>query len=201
MFIHTCKLAHIPYHLSYRKLTVDRVTRHALERATGLPATTGELGKTKTEAHHSSRLAPHLKNTSEETPKRRVERSSGGLAREYRQKNCWGMLASLDIYGCDRAHISQPKLIRELIIKLCERISMKRYGEPLIKRFGEGELEGYSALQFIHTSSITMHFDELQSRAFIEIFSCKFFDPKKAETFCRQFLKAQKSKLKHFFRY
>ena len=78
---------------------------------------------------------------------------------------------------------------------------MKRYGPPLIKRFGAGALEGYSALQFIHTSSVTIHFDETANRAFIEIFSCKFFDPKKAELFCKTFLQAKKSKAKSFLRY
>ena len=111
------------------------------------------------------------------------------------------MLASLDIYGCAPSHISQPKKIREFIVKLCAHIDMKRYGPPMIKRFGEGDLEGYSALQFIHTSSVTMHFDELKNRAFIEIFSCKFFDPVKAEQFCKSFLRAKNSKLRHFLRY
>ena len=123
------------------------------------------------------------------------------LAGKYRRLKCWGMLASLDIYGCAPSRIRDPKKIREFIFGLCAHIDMKRYGEPMIKRFGEGELEGYSALQFIHTSSITVHFDETRNRAFIEIFSCKFFDPKKAEQFCKSFLKAKKSKLKHFFRY
>jgi len=78
---------------------------------------------------------------------------------------------------------------------------MTRYGKAMIKRFGEGTLEGYSALQFIETSSVTMHFDEVKNRAFIEIFSCKFFNPKRAEVFCRKFLQAKRSRLKHFLRY
>ena len=59
------------------------------------------------------------------------------------------MLASLDLHGCDRHIISTPKEIEKFIILLCKEIKMKRYGRAMIKRFGEGELEGYSALQFI----------------------------------------------------
>lgn len=111
------------------------------------------------------------------------------------------MLASLDFSGCDPDAIRSPAIIGRFIVTLCDHIGMKRYGKPLIKRFGEGDLEGYSAMQFIHTSSVTMHFDEIKNRAFIEIFSCKFFDPQKAEAFCKTFLKANKSKLRHFLRY
>lgn len=77
---------------------------------------------------------------------------------------------------------------------------MKRFGEPMIKKFGAGDLLGYSALQFIETSSITLHFDETENRAFIEIFSCKFFDPEKAKIFCHKFLEAKKSKIRHYLR-
>lgn len=78
---------------------------------------------------------------------------------------------------------------------------MKRFGEPMIKKFGAGDLLGYSALQFIETSSITLHFDETENRAFIEVFSCKFFDPDMAAEFCRKFLGAKKSKLRYYLRY
>lgn len=78
---------------------------------------------------------------------------------------------------------------------------MKRFGEPMIQKFGEGELLGYSALQFIETSSITIHFDEVKNRAFIEIFSCKFFDPPKAANFCGSFFKAGRINCRYFLRY
>ena len=43
-------------------------------------------------------------------------------------------------------------------------------------RFGDGELEGWSALQFIETSSITLHADEVSGRCFVDVFSCRPFD-------------------------
>ncbi len=110
------------------------------------------------------------------------------------------MVASVDVSGCKRELISNPEPIREFIIALCEEIKMKRHGEAMIERFAEGALEGYSALQFIETSSITMHFDEGENRAFIDIFSCKYFDPKQAERFCKTYLGGTNSKLIHFFR-
>jgi S-adenosylmethionine decarboxylase len=34
-----------------------------------------------------------------------------------------------------------------------------------------------SAMQFIETSSITLHADEVLGRCFVDIFSCRSFDP------------------------
>ena len=42
------------------------------------------------------------------------------------------------------------------------------------------ELEGWSALQFIETSSITVHADEVFGRCFVDVFSCRPFDPELA---------------------
>lgn len=123
------------------------------------------------------------------------------LKQKYEKLNCWGLLASVDLYDCNPKYIRQPKKIKELIIGLCSAIKMKRYGGLLIKKFGQGSLLGYSAMQFIETSSITIHFDEPENRAFIDIFSCKFFDPFAAAEFCKKFLEAKKSKLRYHLRY
>lgn len=111
------------------------------------------------------------------------------------------MVASIDLYDCHPQHIKTPEKIRALIEGLCVAIKMKRYGEPLIARFAEGDLEGYSAMQFIETSSITLHFDETKNRAFIDVFSCKFFEPTVAEQFCRDFLEAKDSKANYYLRH
>lgn len=123
------------------------------------------------------------------------------LQKKYNDLKCWGLLASLDLHACRPEYIRQPKKIREFVVKLCDSIGMKRYGPTMIKRFGEGELEGYSALQFIETSSVTIHFDETKDRTFVEIFSCKYFDPKVVRRFCQEFLESRRSKLRYFFRY
>ena len=122
------------------------------------------------------------------------------LEQEYAEQKCWGMVASVDVYDCDRGLISSADPIRNFIVDLCKAIDMKRHGAPMIDRFAEGDLEGFSAIQFIETSSVTMHFDEGQNRAFVDIFSCKFFDPERAETFCREYLKGSRSKMIHYFR-
>ena len=54
---------------------------------------------------------------------------------------------------------------------------MRARGPLALERFGDGELEGWSALQFIETSSITVHADEVGDRCFVDIFSSQAFDP------------------------
>ncbi len=112
----------------------------------------------------------------------------------------WGKIALVDLHKCNENYIKDEKKIKEFIIELCEKINMKRYGEPRIKRFGDGPLEGYSAFQFIETSSVTIHFDEIESRAFIDVFSCKDFDENIVEEFSKEFFEATNSKMKYFIR-
>ena len=104
----------------------------------------------------------------------------------------WGKLATIDLQGCNE-YIKQPKRIKDFVEKLCSEINMNRHGPTYIDRFGYGDLEGYSFMQFIETSSITGHFDEQKGSsnlAFIDIFSCKDFDEQKAAKFCKNYFKS-----------
>ena len=112
----------------------------------------------------------------------------------------WGKIALVDLYNCDKDYIKNENKIEEYLVELCKKIKMKRFGNPKIKRFGDGNLEGYSAFQFIETSSITAHFDETKNRAFIDVFSCKDFDENVVEKFSKNFFKASDSKIKCFLR-
>ena len=67
----------------------------------------------------------------------------------------WGLLAAIDLHGCDRDLLEDPELIRRFVTTLVDAIEMRAHGPALLERFGDGELEGWSAMQFIETSSIT----------------------------------------------
>ena len=112
----------------------------------------------------------------------------------------WGQLLSVDLEGCNNNLINNKKKLREFCKGICDEIGMVAFGKPIIKRFGEGDLEGYSMMQFIMTSSITAHMDETGNRGFIDIFSCKHFDAKKAGNFCKTFFQARKMKFKNLYR-
>jgi hypothetical protein len=89
----------------------------------------------------------------------------------------WGMLAAIDVHGGDRALLADPDSIRRFVPTLVAAIGMRAHGPLMIERFGDDELEGWSALQFIETSSISVHADEVFGRCFIDVFSCRAFDP------------------------
>jgi len=89
----------------------------------------------------------------------------------------WGHLAALDLHGCDPARLADPDAIRCCVATVIDAIGMRAHGPLMLERFGDGELEGWSALQFIETSSITVHADEVGGRCFVDVFSCRPFDP------------------------
>jgi len=104
----------------------------------------------------------------------------------------WGLLTSLDIYGCNPATIRSAEKIRRYVIELCDLIDMKRFGDCQIVNFGEDErVAGYSMVQLIETSIISGHFANLSNSAYIDIFSCKLYEPEKVASFSKGFFEAE----------
>lgn len=108
----------------------------------------------------------------------------------------YGSELILDIHGCDPKTIRSSKKLRQFVKLLCKKIKMKRYGKTRVEHFGhkKPETSGYSIFQFIETSSITGHLSELWNSAYLNIFSCKEFDPKKVKSFAKEFFKAKRVK-------
>ena len=92
----------------------------------------------------------------------------------------WGMLAAIDLHGCEFGPLADPDNIRAFVPAVIEAIGMQAHGPLRLERFGDGDLEGWSAMQFIETSSITIHADEVSGRCFVDVFSCRLFDPEHA---------------------
>jgi S-adenosylmethionine/arginine decarboxylase-like enzyme len=92
----------------------------------------------------------------------------------------WGMLATIDLHDCDRRRVQDPSCICAFVPTVIDAIGMRAHGPLRPERFGDDDLEGWSAMQFIETSSITIHADERWCRCFVDIFSCRPFDPQLA---------------------
>ena len=110
------------------------------------------------------------------------------ISKQFSDEKHWGLITMITVHGCNHDHITDGSFIHDFMCDLVDYIDMERFGEPYIARFGEGDLIGYSAIQLIHTSSITMHFSEIDNRAFIDIFSCKGYEPHEAAQFCEDYL-------------
>ena len=106
----------------------------------------------------------------------------------------YGWELTLNLYGCNLKVISSKKKIQEYTDKLCRLIKMEKFGKTLIPYFGHKKphTQGYSLVQLIETSSIVSHFSESKKSAYINIFSCRAYDYKKAKKFTAEFFEAKK---------
>ncbi len=110
--------------------------------------------------------------------------------KEYEEKQAWGILTSLDIHNCDPKIIRDAKSIKKFVIELCKLIDMKRFGEPIIIDFGLDErVTGFSMTQLIETSLISAHFANQTNNVYLDIFSCKYYDPVTAAEFAKNYFK------------
>ncbi len=110
---------------------------------------------------------------------------------QFIEKNAWGLYCSLDLYNCNANYIRDKQKIEQYIIQLCDIIDMKRFGDPIIIHFGEDEkVAGFSMVQLIETSLISGHFANQTNNAYIDIFSCKFYDIQKVIAFTTEFFQS-----------
>lgn len=118
------------------------------------------------------------------------------IARRMRMYQAWGKSVAIDLYDCPHERVSNKQVLVDYIQEVLKVIKMKGHGPTYVDRFGDPELhlEGFSAMQFIETSSITVHLDEIANRAFIDIFSCQDFDARGAAEFTKDYFKAEKMK-------
>ncbi|OGY35226.1 MAG: hypothetical protein A3D99_00965 [Candidatus Andersenbacteria bacterium RIFCSPHIGHO2_12_FULL_45_11] len=109
----------------------------------------------------------------------------------------WGKSAHIDLTDCEHDRLTSAPMLEAFIKELIKKIDMVAHGPCYIDRFGslESNLEGYSAMQFIETSAITVHLDEVGNRAYIDIFSCKNFAEQEAFDFAKEYFNAQQGKL------
>ncbi len=108
----------------------------------------------------------------------------------------WGLHSCIDMHDCDPARVRDAEFIKKFVAELCDLIDMKRFGETRIVNFGEDEkVAGFSMTQLIETSLISAHFVNLTNAIYLDIFSCKMYDTKKAEEFAVKSFKAGSHRL------
>ena len=93
------------------------------------------------------------------------------------QKKPCGFHLVIDAVKCDLAAIKSKSTIAAFVKHLVKEIDMKAYGPPRIVRFGDGNKMGYTLVQLIQTSNIMAHFSEETGNAYLDVFSCKSFQP------------------------
>ena len=89
----------------------------------------------------------------------------------------WGYHLILDSSKCMRGAIRCPNIITQFSDDLVKKIDMVPYGRPQIQHFGSGNKAGYTLVQLIETSNIVAHFVEETDDMYLDVFSCKPYDP------------------------
>ena len=108
----------------------------------------------------------------------------------------WGILSSIDLYGCNPEKIRDAELIKKFVAELCDLIEMKRFGETVVVHFGEDEkVAGFSMTQLIETSLISAHFANLTNTTYLDVFSCKYYDSQVVADFAKDFFDADEVRM------
>lgn len=116
-----------------------------------------------------------------------IEKTESIVERAKRE-SVWGIASSFDIYNCNPDTIRDAEKIRQFVMELCDLIEMKRFGETVVVNFGEDErVAGFSMTQLIETSLISAHFANLSNTTYLDVFSCKPYDPAVVEEFARNY--------------
>ena len=112
----------------------------------------------------------------------------------------WGKHLVLDAAGCSPKLIGCPKVITGFAKDLVKRIDMVAYGEPQVVMFGSGNKKGYTLIQLIETSNIAAHFVEENNSMYLDVFSCKDFDPLIVKDAVSEYFDAQRFRTKVMLR-
>ena len=110
--------------------------------------------------------------------------------------DAWGIASSIDIYECDPTLIRSADHIRQFVKDLCDLIEMKRFGETQVVDFGEDErVAGFSMVQLIETSLVSAHFANQSNATYLDVFSCKPYDPEVVRKFACNYFGGQRTVL------
>lgn len=109
----------------------------------------------------------------------------------------FGLHAVVDLHDCDPGKVSDGEGIAAFASALVEEIGMVAYGVPQVPLFGlaDEKTAGHSLMQFIETSSIVGHFAQATRAVYLDVFSCKRFDPEVVAGFARDWFGAGRVEL------
>jgi len=115
-------------------------------------------------------------------------------------KGPWGFHLIVNAGSCDPDALRSKETIKQFTKDLVKKIKMVAYGEPKIVMFGTGLQKGYTLVQLIETSNISAHFAEETNDIYLDIFSCKTFNPIDAIKLFKQVFKPSRLETKFFIR-
>lgn len=109
----------------------------------------------------------------------------------------YGFELIMDLHGCE-SQLFNRDYIDKFFTDLCDLIEMQKcevyfwddVGVPEEEKQTLPHTKGTSAVCFILTSSIVIHTLDLMDTVYVNIFSCKLFEPDVAAEFTKEWFKA-----------
>lgn len=91
----------------------------------------------------------------------------------------WGWELIVDMQCGQMNYVTDPEYIADFARTLVKQIDMVAFGEPQVVHFADHcqDKAGWTLIQLMETSNITAHFLDNNGDAYINVFSCKTFDP------------------------
>lgn len=112
---------------------------------------------------------------------------------EYQRSNAWGLVTCVDLHDCAHEPMRSAEAIKEFTAELCRRLEVKAFGETQVVMFGDDpRVHGYSMTQLIETSLLSGHFAEDTNAVYLDIFSCKYYDPQVMVGYAAEFFGAKR---------
>ncbi len=114
-------------------------------------------------------------------------------------KKPFGTHLILDADDC-QGKINDRKHIQSFIDTLVKERGMKKVGETIFEYFEdndynrERDIVGYSVVQIISLSNITIHINEISKTVYLDVFTCGDFDDTKIGPIFSDYFQAQKIK-------
>jgi len=96
---------------------------------------------------------------------------------------------------CCEGNITSIDHIQEFINKLVEDMGMKKVGSTIFEYFEdndynrERDIVGYSVVQIISLSNITIHINEISKTIYLDVFTCSQLDIEKVIDIFRDYFK------------
>ncbi len=117
------------------------------------------------------------------------------IKKEFSDNRAWRLLTSIYLHDCSPKKVRSEADIKQYVKELCDLIGAKRFGETVVVNFGEDErIAGFSMTQLIETSLISGHFVNRNNYIYMDVFSCKAYDPDVVIAFTKKFFEAKEAR-------
>ena len=111
--------------------------------------------------------------------------------------NSWGVSTSVDLYDCNADLIKDSDHIKGFVKGVCEQLDISgQENAPLVYCDENQTASGFSVIQSAGPAGISGHFAHGTQRAYLDIFSCKQYEPRKIAEFALSYFKSSHYKMR-----